>query len=62
MTIRSLKVNKLHLKTSTPWPQEKIDKVEALDLELCDLMDEAEKQCCKFHMGSNSWSPTYKKA
>ena len=25
-------------------------------------MDEAEKQCRKFHMGSNSWSPTYKKA
>ena len=36
-------------------------KFEEIDDILCSLMDEAEEQCRRLHMGAHPWSPTYKK-
>ena len=55
------RMNELHSTTSTPWPQDKIDEFEKLDVEICGYMDEAELKCRKLKTGSHSWSPTYKR-
>ena len=52
----------LHKATVYPLPQHIIDDYEAIDLLVCKLMDEAEKQCRKLHAGSIPWSPVYKKS
>ena len=50
----------LHSQVSHPLLRYQIEEYEELDAELCKMMDKAETSCRKLHMGTVSWSPTYK--
>ena len=57
-----MKMDALHMSATSPLSQRMIDEYESIDVLVCRLMDEAERQCRKLRTGSIPWSPAYKKA
>lgn len=51
------RMNYIHTTMTDPLSQALITEYEYIDEKLCNLMDEAESKCRKFHTGSYSWSP-----
>ena len=57
-----MKMDALHKNATSPLSQRMIDEYESMDVLICRLMDEAERQCRKLRTGSIPWSPAYKNA
>ena len=54
------RMDMLHSRTIYPLPNHLAVEYEALDAEICEYMDLAEKKCRKLRMGAVKYSPTYK--
>jgi hypothetical protein len=57
-----MKMDALHKNATSPLSQRMVDEYESMDVLICRLMDEAERQCRKLRTGSIPWSPAYKNA
>ena len=56
------RMDSLHNKSTILFSQPLKEEYESIDLLVCRLMDEAERQCRKIHAGAIPWSPAYKEA
>ena len=52
----------IHSNMNCPLSEVLRAEFEEIDSILCRLMDEAEEQCRRLHMGAHPWSPTYTQA
>ena len=52
-------MDNLHKATYLSLPQYLIDEYEAIDVDVCQLMNETEHQCKKMYTGSIPCSPAY---
>lgn len=54
------RMDDLHSKVTTSLSPRMIEEYEEMDVLVCKLMAEAEKQCCKLRTGTIPWSPAYR--
>ena len=56
------RMDDLHHKSKSNFSQQSMEEYESIDELVCNLMDEAERNCRKIHAGAITWSPAYKEA